>query len=171
MSAWDLSRVVAGPAEVTAGGVAVGRTWGPVRARFEPVLREETCGFTGATPVDYVVVGVRAEVVLTLAEYVLENLLLAMPHALAGAGYAGIGYLPGMRLSASAASLSVHPVARSPGDAAEEVTLHHAVCTGVTELEYSNEGDRLFEARFAGLADASRAGGDMVGRVRAPGRS
>lgn len=171
MGAWDLSRVVAGPAEVTVGGVGVGRTWGPVKARFTPLLREETCAYTGETPVDYTVVGVRAEVVVTLAEHVLENLVLAMPHVLAAAGYAGLGYLPGRRLGEGAAELTLHPVARAQGDTTEDVTLHRAVCVGVTELEYSNQADRLVEARFVGLVDASRAGGDMVGRVRAPERS
>ncbi|MHC5056715.1 MAG: hypothetical protein ACYTKD_18670 [Planctomycetota bacterium] len=171
MGAWDLGRVVAGPAEVTVGGVAVGRTWGPVKARFTPILREETCAYTGGTPVDFTVVGVRAEVTVTLAEHVLENLVLAMPHVLAASGYAGVGYLPGRRLAGGAAELTLHPVSRAAGDATEDVTLHRAVCVGVTELEYSNQADRLVEARFVGLADAARASGDMVGRVRAPERS
>ena len=171
MCAWDLERVVAEPADVTVGGVSVGRTWGPVKARFTPILREETCAYTGGTPVDFTVVGVRAEVTVTLAEHVLENLVLAMPHTLLGSGYAGLGYLPGRRLSGEAAELTLHPVALDPGDTSEDVTLHRAVCVGVAELDYSNAADRLVEARFVGLADASRASGDMVGRVRAPERS
>ncbi len=171
MSAWDLSRVVSGPAELTVGGVAVGRTWGPVKARFTPLLREETAAYTGLTPVDFTVVGVRAEVVVTLAEHVIENLILAMPHLLAASGYAGVGYLPGLRLAEGASELTLHPVARDAGDTTEDVTLHHAVCVGVAEMEYSNEADRLVEARFVGLVDTSRANGDMVGRIRAPERS
>lgn len=171
MGAWDLDRVVAGPADVSVGGVAVGRTWGPVKARFTPILREEVCAYTGGTPVDFTVVGVRAEVTVTLAEHVMENLILAMPHLLAASGYAGVGYLPGRRLSGLAAVLTLHPVARDAGDTTEDVTLHSAVCVGITELEYSNAADRLVEARFVGLADTSRASGDMVGRLRAPGRS
>ncbi len=171
MSAWDLSRIVSGPADVTVGGVSVGRTWGPVKARFTPLLREDTCAYTGATPVDYTVVGVRAEVIVTLADHVLENLVLAMPHVLAASGYAGVGYLPGRRLSGRAADLTLHPHARAAGDTSEDVTLHRAVCVGVTELAYANTEDRLVEARFVGLADTSRSSGDMVGRVRGPERS
>ncbi len=171
MGAWDLDRVVAGPADVTVGGVGVGRTWGPVKVRFTPLLREEVCAYTGSTPVDFTVVGVRAEVTVTLAEHVMENLVLAMPHLLAASGYAGVGYRPGLRLGEGAAELTLHPVARDEGDTTEDVTLHRAVCVGFVELEYSNAADRLVEARFVGLADTSRPNGDMVGRVRAPGRS
>jgi hypothetical protein len=171
MSAWDLSRIVSGPADVSVGGVSVGRTWGAVKARFTPLLREDTCAYTGATPVDYIVVGVRAEVTVTLAEHVLENLVLAMPDVLAASGYVGVGYLPGRRLSAGAAELTLHPHSRAAGDSTEDVTLHRAVCTGVTELAYANTEDRLVEARFVGLVDASRSSGDMVGRIRAPERS
>jgi len=171
MVAWNLERIVAGPADVTVGGVSVGRTWGPVKARFAPILREETCAYTGGTPVDFTVVGVRAEVTVTLAEHVMENLVLAMPHVLEGGGYAGLGYLPGRRLGDGAAELTLHPTARGAADTTEDVTLHRAVCVGIVELEYSNAADRLVEARFVGLADASRPSGDMVGRIRAPGRS
>jgi len=171
MSTWDMGRVVAGPADVTVGGVNVGRTWGPVKARFTPLLREETCAYTGGTPVDFTVVGVRAEITVTLAEHVMENIVLAMPHVLSGGGYAGLGYLPGRRLGEGAAELTLHPAARDPGDTTEDVTLNRAVCVDFVELEYSNSADRLVEARFVGLADFSRACGDMVGRVRAPGRS
>ena len=91
----DLSRVVTGPAEVLVDGISGGRTAGPVRARFTPLLREETYAYTGATPADYVVVGLRAELFVPLADYVLENVLLAMPGALETYGYARLGSLPG----------------------------------------------------------------------------
>ncbi len=169
--AYDLSRVVTGPAEVRVDGVTVGRTSGPVRARFTPLLREETAAHTGASPVDYVVVGVRAELILTLAEYVLENVLLAMPHAGYGYGYAAIGSLPGTRLSGGAASVTVHPLSREVDDPSEDVTLHHAVCVGTAELSYSSDEDRLIEARFTGLVDLSRTDGDLIARVASRGRS
>ncbi len=167
----DLSRVVTGPAEVKVDGVSVGRTAGPVRARFTPLLREETCAYTGESPVDYVVVGTRAELVMHLADYVLENILLAMPHAAYGYGYASVGMLPGTRLSASAATGTVHPLALDAGDATEDVTLHHAVCVGVAELSYASGEDRLVEARFAGLVDVSRQDGDLAARVASPQRT
>jgi len=167
----NLSRVVTGPAEVRVDGVAVGRTSGPVRARFTPLLREESSAYTGATPVDYVVVGAKAELFLTLAEYILENVLLAMPYGGYAYGYARIGPLPGARLSSEAAPVTVHPLARESDDASEDVTLHSAVCVGATELEYSSGGDRLVEAHFVGLVDFSRTDGDMIARVAAPARS
>ena len=166
----NLSRVVTGPAEVRVNGVTVGRTSGPVRVRFTPLVREETAAHTGASPVDYVVVGVRAELVLTLAEYVLENVLLAMPHAAHAYGYARVGALPGKRLSGEAAPVTIHPLSREEGDASEDVTLHAAVCVGATDIEYSSEGDRLVEARFVGLVDFSRTDGDLIARVAAPAR-
>ena len=170
-SACDLGRVVSGPAEIRVNGVSVGRTSGPIKMRFTPLLREITSAHTGASPVDYVVVGVRAELVVSLAEYVLENVLLATPHAAAGYGYAAVGYLPGRRLAEEAASVTVHPITREAGDASEDVTLHHAVCVGVTELGYSSESDRLIEARFIGLVDFSRTDGGLVARVASPKRS
>ena len=166
----DLTRVVTGPAEVLVDGVAVGRTSGPVRAKFTPLVREETYAHTGATPADFVVVGLRAEILVPLAEYVLENVLLAMPGSIQGYGYAQLGALPGERLSGGAASLTIHPVALDDDDPSEDVTLHSAVPVGVTELEYSGEADRLVEARFVGLADVERPDGDLVARVRAPSR-
>ena len=166
----DLSRVVTGPAEVFVDGSLVGRTAGPVRATFTPILREETCAYTGATPADYVVVGLRAEVLVPMAEYVLENVLLAMPWTAYGYGYARLGALPGGRLSEGAGPLTIHPIALEEDDDSQDVTLYSAVAAGVTELEYSGEADRLIEARFVGLADAGRADGDLVARVRAPSR-
>jgi hypothetical protein len=166
----DLSRVVTGPAEVRVEGEPVGRTSGPVRARFTPLLREETCAHTGETPVDYVVVGLKAELELVLAEYVLESLLLAMPHGAAAPGYVALGALPGARLSGSAAVVTVHPANLAEDDASEDVVLHNAVCTGVVELEYSNVEERLVRASFAGLADVSRAEGDLVARAHGPER-
>jgi len=168
---WDMSRVVCGPAEVRVDGVAVGRTEGPVRARIEPILREETAACAGASPVDYVVVGLRAELVVPLAEYVLENVILAMPHATGAAGYAALGPTPGQRLSASAATVTVHPLSRADDDPSEDLTLHRAVCTGAVELEYSGGADRIVEARFVGLADLERPTGDFVGRIAAPGKT
>ena len=166
----DLSRVVTGPAEVLVDGISVGRTAGPVRARFTPLLREEAYAYTGATPADYVVVGLRAELFVPLADYVLENVLLAMPGALETYGYARLGSLPGCRLSGGAAALTIHPLSLQDGDDSEDVTLHSAVVVGVTDLEYSGEADRLVEAHFVGLADVGRADGDLVARVRAPNR-
>jgi hypothetical protein len=166
----DLSRVVTGPAEVLVDGVSVGRTAGPVRVRFTPLLREESYAYTGATPAEFVIVGLRAELFVTLADYVLENVLLAMPGALDTYGYAGLGSPPGARLSDGAAVLTVHPLSLDAGDDSEDVTLHAAVAVGVTELEYSDGTDRLVEARFVGLADTTRADGDLVGRIRAPHR-
>ena len=168
---WDLSRVVCGPAELRVDGVAVGRTEGPVRARFTPILREETSGCSGASPVDYVVIGVRAEILAPLAEYVLENVLLAMPHAVLGAAYAAVGSFAGRRLSADAASITLHPLSREAGDESEDVTLHRAVCIGAAELEYSGDADRLLEARFVGLVDFSRTDGDLIGRIASPVRT
>ncbi|MHC4253911.1 MAG: hypothetical protein ACYS9X_32760 [Planctomycetota bacterium] len=167
----DLSRVVTGPAEVKVDGVSVGRTSGPVKARFTPLLREETCAYTGASPVDYVVVGTRAEIVMRLADHVLENTLLAMPHAAYGYGYASVGMLPGTRLSASAAAVTVHPLALDAGDTSEDVTLHHAACVGVVELSYAPGEDRLVEARFVGLVDISREDGDLAARIASPQRT
>jgi hypothetical protein len=167
---WDTSRVVCGPADVRVDGVSVGRTQGPVRACVSPVLREETYASSGATPAEYVVVGVRAELVVPMADYVLENVLLAMPHAGYCAGYAALGPLPGGRLSEEAASVTVHPLAKPDGDSSQDVTLHRAVCVGVVELEYSQKGERLMEARFVGLVDFSRTDGDLVARIGAPGR-
>jgi hypothetical protein len=166
----DLSRVVTGPAEVLVDGISVGRTAGPVRARFTPLLREETYACTGGTPADFVVVGLRAEVVVPLAEYVLENVLLAMPGALETYGYARLGPLPGGRLAGGAFALTIHPLSLADEDNSEDVTLHSAVAVAVTELEYSGEADRLVEACFVGLADVGRADGDLVARVRAPYR-
>jgi len=168
---WNLSRVVCGPAEVFADGVPVGRTEGPVRAKFSPVLREDTRACAGASPVDYVVVGVRAEIAVPLAEYVLENVLLAAPHAAYGGYYAAVGALPGMRLSEGAVELRVHPLSREEADASEDVTLHRAVCVGAPELEYSREADRLVEARFVGLVDFGRTDGDFIARIAAPRRA
>ena len=172
---FDLSRVMRGPAEVRVDGVAVGRTEGPVRVRFTPLLREDSCAHTGASPVDFVTIGLRAEVVVPMAEYVIENVLLAMPQAGYavgyGGGYAYLGALPGARLSGSASTITIHPLARGENDASEDVTLHSAVAVGLTELEYSEDSDRIMEARFVGLADVSRSDGDLVARIAAPGRS
>jgi hypothetical protein len=164
----DLSKVQAGPVTVSFGGRDVGHTEGGVRLAVVPLLREVRADSAGAAVADWVLMGVHCRVSLRLAEWVLENLKAAVPHGEDGGEYLGVGRTAGMRLSAAAAELRLHPAELPADDESYDVVLWKAAAASAVEVGFNAEGDRVFEVTFVALPDPEKPDGEMLGSIGSP---
>jgi len=164
----DLSKVQAGPVTVSFGGRDVGHTEGGVKLAITPLLREVRADSVGAAVVDQVLMGLHCRVSLRLAEWVLANLKAAIPAGEDGGDYLGLGSPAGMRLSAAAAELRLHPAELPAEDESYDVVLWRAAAASEVAVGFSADGDRVFEVTFVALPDPEEADGEMLGLIGSP---
>ncbi len=164
----DLSKVQAGPVTVSVGGEAIGHTEGGVKLKVEPVLREVKADSAGALVTDLVHLGTRCEVTMRIAEWVLDNLGLAVPSGTDSSTYLGLGRAPGLRLSTVAAQMTLHPAELDGADTDYDVVLWKAVAASAAEVGFNAEGDRVFEVTFIALPDPTKDDGELLGKIGSP---
>lgn len=151
-----------GRCRLSLNGVDLGETLKPVTLRVKTIWREVRSERHGTSPVDRIATGCEVRVKAVLSEKTVANLLAALPGALAGTGYAGLGRAPGYRASSAAALLRLRPEERS--DDGRDVILHKAVAVGSTEISFERGKLRAVEVEFLALLDPTRTDGDRVAR-------
>lgn len=152
-----------GRCRIAANGVDLGETAGPVRATVRTRWRERRSDRFGETVTERIALGTEIKVTLRLAEKTLAALQRALPTALNGTGYLGLGRAPGSKASAAAFELRLHPEERA--DSGRDVVLHRAVATEATAIEYGPGRSRCFEVEFMALLDPTKGDGEMLARL------
>jgi hypothetical protein len=152
-----------GRCRVTANGTTLGETEGPVRLKVRTIWRERRSDRFGETVTERVALGTEVRVAMRLAEKTMDALKRALPTALVGTGFLGVGRAPGSRASEAAFELRLHPEERS--DQGRDVVLHKAVAAEATAIEFGPGRTRGFDVEFTTLLDASKDDGELVGRL------
>lgn len=157
-----------GACKVYYKGVDLGLTKGGVTLNYSPELVKMTADLWGETPIDYALNGETWTVELKLAEHQLSSLAELFPAAtLAGATDKRLefGKNAGLRLRGLAGELILHPQYLDDTDATEDVVLSKAVSMGEINVEFNNEGQRIYVATFAALVDTTKSDGSWIGHI------
>ncbi len=152
-----------GPCTATFGEADLGRTLGPVRLQILPIWRDRRSDRFGAGVVERVLVGGRVRITLRLAEKTLVQLQAALPQAGVEEALLTLGRTPGLKASAAADTLRLHPEER--GDDGRDVLIHRAAPEGAVEIAYGPARSRAFEVAFEALIDTSKDNGDLLARL------
>lgn len=164
----DTQNIRIGVVKAYFDGIDMGHTKGGVTISIEKNPVKLVVDQFGAAPVDYASNGEMVTVTLRLAETVLRNWKKAVPTGdELGATDArmGVGRNAGFLYSSVAELLVLHPISIADADASEDIVLNKAVCVEDFEVDYTNEDQRIFEMKFTGLVDQTKANGSWIGHI------
>lgn len=162
----DITNVQVGQCSVTYNGVDLGHTKGGVEVSYEPVYKDVMVDKYGETVVEKYLTGQKLTAKVSLAEYTIANLRVAMPKAqFAGAANARItlGAAAGKKGSDSAAVLVLHPV--NEGTRRHDVVFYKALVTSSIVLNHKIDEEKVIEVTFETLIDESRSDGNYLGLI------
>ena len=159
----DAANIEMGPCSITVGATDVGNTVGRTLVTIHPLWRPRTDERYGPSVVEKIYLGVEVSISTKIAEKTLANLKLALPFALDGGAYLGMGRTPGMKLSSLAQQVTLHPLERS--DTSADIVIHKAAVGGPVGLPFEEGEERTFVVEFSGLVDESKSDGELLGRI------
>lgn len=150
--------------------ISLGHTKGGSTLTIERKIVDMTVDKWGDTPVDKVIVGMRAKVKLILAEPVESILTKVLPEGAYTAGNGddklGLGRQAGYSLLSGAGLLRLHPNRLAASDRSEDIYLFKAVSAGESvELAFKVDEQLAFEAIFEALVDETQPEGTILGRI------
>lgn len=158
----DLTKIEAGPCDLTFNSVAIGHTQDGVEVHPEEQYRERFVDYYGNTPVDVIHTGTRFTVTATITQHEIANLKYVWPLYGGGTTYVSFGRKPGAKLSTYGHALVISPVQEA--STAKDVTLHNAVVISCDAIGFNSENDRVFKVTWLGLIKAANADTDYVGQ-------
>lgn len=165
----NLSNGRMGAASITFGGQTIGHTSGGVTFHYEPHLNDIIFDQYGDTPADKILGGENLQIVVNLAEPVVDLLQVAIPEGIqAGSGgnkRLTIGKDAGFSLRSVAAQLVLHPLDKTVSDTTEDVVIYKAVVADTVELNYEVDNQRVFQVTFQALLDESFGNSRRLGHV------
>ncbi len=162
----DITNVQVGQCSVTFNGVDLGHTKGGVEVSYEPVYKDVTVDKYGETVVEKYLTGQKLTAKVSLAEYTIANLKVAMPKGqFAGAANARIllGAAAGKKGSDSAAVLVLHPV--NEGTRRHDVVFYKALVTSSIVLNHKIDEEKVIEVTFETLIDETKSDGNYLGLI------
>lgn len=162
----DILNVQLGPCDVWFNGINLGHTKGGVELTYEPEYHDITVDKYGNTVAEKRLLGEKLMAKLALSEGTIDNLNIAMPlSTVAGAtdGRIEIGKNAGVKLSAAAAQLILHPLDQTNND--YDVVIHKAVVANAVTIPYKTDEERLIEVEFHALIDESKGNGNYLGLI------
>ena len=163
----DLTKIQAGPCQLTWGGTNLGHTQDGVEFNYEPDIRERVVDKYGSSPVELILIGERVTVVARLTQWELAKMKAAIPAGLQGSDYLGIGRIAGFHLRREEAEeLVIHPLEQATTQ--YDVTLWKTVASAPITIGYTHDGDRVFEVTFFALQDESKMDGQTIGKIGSP---
>jgi len=161
----DISNVKMGVCSVTFGTAELGHTKGGVTVTYEPDIHDITVDQYGSTPAEKVLIGQKLKATVPVAETTMANLAIAIPTGTGGSEYIQLGGTVGARLSESAETLVLHPIANDSDDLSEDVVIYSAVVTNSIEIPFMVDEERIIELEFEGIIDESMSDGNMLGLI------
>ena len=159
----NAANIEMGPCSITVGSTNVGTTVGRTLVTARPIWRPRRDERYGLSVADKIYLGCELSAAVTIAEKTLANLKLALPSALDGGAYLGLGRAPGTKLSSLAQQITLHPLEQS--DTTADVVLHKAAAHGPVGLPFEAGKERTFRVEFVGLLDESKSNGELLGRI------
>lgn len=153
---------------VVFNGQSLGHTQGGITFHYEPNLEDLMTDQYGKTPVDKVLTGENVQVVVNLAEPVVDILLAAIPSGQQVSSTnkrLHFGRDSGFSLRTVAAQLVLHPVDKGSSDTSEDVVIYKAVVADTVELNYEVDNQRVFEVTFQALLDETYASPRRLGHI------
>lgn len=156
-------------AAITFNGQSLGHTTGGVTFHYEPQTDPIKFDQFGDTPVDMILHGESFQIVVNLAEPVVDILQAAIPGGTqitnSGNKRLNIGKDAGFSLRTVAAQLVLHPLDKTLNDLTEDVVLYKCVVADTVELNYEVDNQRVFEVTFTALVDETYGNGRRLGHV------
>ena len=161
----DISNVKMGVCSVKFGTTDLGHTKGGVTVTYEPEIHDITVDAYGSSPADKVIIGQKLKATVPMAESSLANLAIAIPAGTATATLITLGGTVGARLSESAETLVLHPVANDSDDLSEDVVIYKAIATNTIEIPFMVDAEKVIEVEFEGMIDETQTDGSMLGLI------
>lgn len=162
----SINNVRLGACSVNYNNVDLGHTKGGVTLSYAPEWTEVTVDKYGNTPAEKYLTGEVLTVKVPLAESTIANMKVAMPAGtFGGAGNARItlGRNAGLKLSASAALLVIHPL--NEGTRVNDIVLYKAAVHSTVELNHVIDGEKVIEVEFIALVDETKTSGSYLGLI------
>lgn len=162
----DVTNVKVGACSVTFNGTDLGHTKGGVEVSYEPIYHDVSVDKYGETVVEKYLIGEKITAKVPLAELTIANLKVAMPQGtFAGAANARLtlGHSAGVKASASAAQLVLHPL--NMGTRANDIVLHKAYVSSTVDLKMKVDEENVYEVEFEALLDESKSDGNYLGLI------
>lgn len=162
----DATKIQLGPCSVRYKGTDLGHTIGGVVVTYTPTYKETSVDQHGSSVVEKFLTGERMMAELSLAEFTLANLQVAIGQSnLVGDDSVSMGSNAGKKASEKAGELVLHPLALPSSDRNSDVTIFKAVVTNELKIEHSNENEKVLPVQFDGLIDEGRADGARLGYI------
>jgi len=160
----DLSRIESGPCKVTYRSVACGHTMGGVSMSIKPQLRDRKVDEYGEHGVDLIYVGDMAEVKCRFAEKTMAVVQAVYQFGNRVTETLHVGYGPGAKGGTVGGELVLHPL---DGDGTrDDVTFFKATVSDIGEVQFGSvTADRVFDCTFKCVTDATKADGQLLGKV------
>lgn len=161
----DATNVKMGVCSVKFNGNDLGHTKGGVTVNYAPEYHDISVDKYGNSVVEKVLIGESLKATVPLAEFTVENLLVAMPASTVGGSNtrATVGKDAGALLSSAAHMLVLHPLANAANDLSEDVVIYKAVVGSEIEIGMNNDGEKIIEVEFEGLIDETKSPGSRLG--------
>lgn len=167
--AYDISKAeIAGPCEITFGGIVVGHTLDGVELEAERELTEVTVDRYGHTPIDLVLSGNNLRVKFKMAQTEWDQWNIAIPETssydgAAGADRADFGADAGYSLRQDAKLLVIHPLKNLANDFSDDVTIYLAVSSETVTLPMKIDEQRVLEVTMRALVSEAFGTGRRLG--------
>lgn len=160
----DVLNVQLGVCSIVFNGADLGHTIGGVEVTYSPEYHETKVDkYTGV--VERFLIGEKFGAKVPLAEFTLDVIKAAIPNSTKTSTKLTIGSNAGKRLSTSAATLVLHPVANEVSDRSDDVVIYKAAVTNEITIAHKNDGEKILEAMFEGLVDETRSDGNLLGLI------
>lgn len=163
----DATKVQLGVCTVVYKGVDLGHTIGGVTVTYTPDFHDTSVDAYGSSVVEQFLVGEKLVAKLSLAEFTIANLQVAINQGtLQGDDAVSMGSKAGKRASVNAGLLVLHPINSPANDTRQyDVSIYKAVVTNELAIDHKNDGEKVLPVEFMGLIDEGRADGNMLGFI------
>jgi hypothetical protein len=162
----NVNNLLAGPAQITFKGVAMGFTQDGATISIESADEIVRVDEMGETPVDALHTADIVNVTVRLSEWSISKLKELLPAGTFVQDGAKekitIGKATGLRMSSVAGLLTLHPIALDAADVSQDFTAWKAYVSEPVEYVETYNDIRSYEITFSCLADMGRADGDRV---------
>lgn len=178
----DITMRRVGAHKVTVGAKNTGFTRGNLALTVTADKRAVNVAEYGTTDADFEVTGVHVKVTWNMIERSLKTLDIALqgvyPSSYLSAtttrGIGRSGIRTGQSLTGQGSEtgrgqvITLHPISRTGGDTAQDITLYKAMVTPTGAWELSDQGDMVIEVQADCLIDPTQTDGNLLCLINEP---
>lgn len=162
---------ITGTCSIVWKGVDLGHTLGGIDFTGERTFKDVTVDQYGSMPLDKILTGAAATVMVTLAEGAWKQIDTAFPETSSFDGGVGkqrvdLGADSGYSLrNNDAGLLVVHPLKRAVSDQTEDINIYRAVSSQAVKLPYKIDAQKVVQVTFSALVDETYSSGRRLGHI------